>query len=65
MVQIILDYQYENILDWCIFQIGFRLVSDWFQIGTKNFRFCIQISDCFRFISDWQSEKNTFQTLGC
>ena len=38
------------------FQIGFRLVSDWFQIGTKNFRLRLQISDCFRLLqidSDW------------
>ena len=52
MFQITSDYQSENISDWCIFQIGFRLVSDWFQIGTKNFRLCLQISDCFRLLSD-------------
>ena len=52
MFQITSDYQSENISDWCIFQIGFRLVSDWFQIGMKNFRLCLQISDCFRLLSD-------------
>ena len=34
------------------FYIGFRLVSDWFQIDTKNFRLCLQISDCFRLLSN-------------
>ena len=52
MFQITSDHQSEDISDWCVFQIGFRLVSDWFQIGTKNFRLCLQISDCFRLLSD-------------
>ena len=64
MFQITSDYQYDIISDWCIFQIGFRLVSDWFQIGTKNFRLRVQISDCFRFIVDWQSEKKHFRLVG-
>ena len=51
MFQITSDYQSENISDWCIFQIGFRLVSEWFQIGTRNFRLCLQISDSFRLLS--------------
>ena len=61
MFQITSDYQSDNISDWCIFQIGFRLVSDWFQtgfrlvsdwfqIGTKNFRLRLQISDFFRLL---------------
>ena len=52
MFQITSDYQHENISDRCVFQIGFRLVSHWFQIGTKNLRLCLQISDCFRLLSE-------------
>ena len=52
MFQINSDYQSENISDWCVFQIGFRLVSDWFQIGTKNIRLYLQILYCFRLLSD-------------
>ena len=52
MFHITSDYQSENIPDWCIFHIGFRLVSDWFKIGTKDFRLYLQISDCFRLLSD-------------
>ena len=52
MSQITSDYQHEYISDKCVFQIGFRQVSDWSQIGTKNFIFCLQISDCFRLLSD-------------
>ena len=51
MFQITSDCQSEYISDWCVFQIGFRLVSDWFHIVMKNFRLCLQILDCFRFIS--------------
>ena len=60
-----------QIINLKIFQIGafFRLASDWFQTGFRLarrisdcvFRFNTD-SDCFRFISDWQSEKKTSQT---
>ena len=46
MFHITWDYQYENISDWCVSQIGFRLFSDWFQIITKNFRLRLQILGC-------------------
>ena len=52
MFQITSYDQSENISDWCVFQIGFRLVSDWFHVGPNNFISCLQISDCFRFHSD-------------
>ena len=75
MFQITSDHQYKNISDWFVLQIGFILVSDWFQIGRNNFRLRLQISDFFRLlqihfrlavfkknVSEWQSEKS-FQTL--
>ena len=31
MFQITSDYQYENISDWRVFKIGFRLVSYWYE----------------------------------
>ena len=56
MFQITSDNQYEDISDWCVFQIDFRLVSEWFQIGTKNLRLLLQNSDLFRYL------QNHFQT---
>ena len=60
MFHITSDYQSEFFSDWCIFQIVFRLVSDWFQIGTKNFRLHLLIaSDCSRLL---QIASYSFQT---
>ena len=46
MFQITSDYQSEIISDWCIFRIGFKLISDWFQIVMNNLKLRLQISDC-------------------
>ena len=49
MFQITSDYHYENISDWWVFKISFRLISDCFQIVRR-------ISDCvfrFQIASDW------------
>ena len=63
MFQITSDYQFESISDWCDFQICFRLVSDWFQIGTNSFRLYLQISGCFRLLSDsFQTSLKTSKT---
>ena len=55
-------FQIGAFSDWL--QTGFRLVSDWheeFHIASSDFRLLQIPSDSFRFISDRQSFKKTFQ----
>ena len=69
MFQITSDYNSEKIPDWCVFLIGFKLVSDWVQIVTKNFRFLqiasysFQTGSLEKNISDWQSKNKII--FGC